>query len=123
MSRTLTRDFYLEVAKGNIPGHTHVNKFGHNAAVATGPEDVWAGGGIYAFYPITAQAMEISSSEAEDNDATGTGAKTVMVFNSPIQGFYNALSGIITNFYYALNDLRDKKSKEQVTYRNPSVHS
>jgi len=38
-------NFYLEVAKGNVPGHTHVNKYGHNEEITTAsdPEDVWGG--------------------------------------------------------------------------------
>ena len=80
MSRTLVKDFYLEVAKGNIPGHSYINKFGHNPAVETGPEDLWSGGGSYAFYPTTAQAMEIVSDSDDDLDITGIGARTVMIF-------------------------------------------
>jgi hypothetical protein len=75
----MTKDFYLEVAKGNIPGHSAVNKFGHNP-VATNLSDVWAGLGTYPFYPLTAQAMELVSSATQDEFASGIGAKTVMVF-------------------------------------------
>ena len=39
----MNTEFYLEVAKGNIPGHSIVNKFGHNSLIttATDPVDVW----------------------------------------------------------------------------------
>lgn len=36
MSRTLTRDFLIEVQKGNIAGHSIVHKFGRNATVPNG---------------------------------------------------------------------------------------
>jgi hypothetical protein len=83
MSYTGTKEFYLEVAKGNIDGHTAINKFGRNPDVTTAadPEDVWGGGGIYAFYPTTAQSMEAVSSDDEDGGAgTDTGALTMQVY-------------------------------------------
>ena len=74
-------DFYLEVAKGNVPGHSAINKFGHNATITTAsdPEDIWTGGGLYAFFPTTAQSMEILSSSTNDTSG-GTGARTVIVY-------------------------------------------
>ena len=55
MSRIGSTDFMLEVAKGNVVGHSQMNKYGHNPEVttATDPEDVWSGGGLYEFYFIT----------------------------------------------------------------------
>lgn len=53
-------DFMLEVAKGNIPGTTGVNKFGRNNAVAGGAtEEVWDGSAVYIF-PTTALMTSIS---------------------------------------------------------------
>ena len=74
-----TDNFYLEVAKGNVLGHSIINKFGHNPAAATGGEDVWGGGGTYAFYPTTAQTMEAVSSDNDDN-VGDTGARLLLVF-------------------------------------------
>ncbi len=74
-------EFYLEVAKGNIPGHSIVNKFGHNDAVSTGGEDVWEGGGDYGFFPTSAVSIDIkSSSSSDDGDPVGTGARTVVIY-------------------------------------------
>jgi len=75
---TANTDFYLKVAMGEVPGYSSVNKFGHNPAATTG-DDVWGGGGVYAFYPSTAQAVEIASTDADDN-STGTGARTAIVY-------------------------------------------
>lgn len=72
-------DIYLDIAKGNIPGHSSINKFGHNPAVATTGEDVWSGGGDYAFFPDTAKVMEIYSDSAVDSSG-GAGAWTVIVY-------------------------------------------
>lgn len=78
----LTANFLAEVALGNVPGYSAVNKYGHNAVIETGtdPEDVWSSGGLYAFYPATAQSMEVLSSSAEDGAGGVTGALTIHVF-------------------------------------------
>lgn len=87
-----TNDFYLSVAKGEIAGHSSINKFGHNPAAATG-EDVWGGGGAYAFFPATAQAMDIVSTSANDT-AAGTGARTVIVYG--LDASWNEVSETVT---------------------------
>jgi hypothetical protein len=57
-----------------------VYKFGLNSDVdiATAPEDVWDGGGLYSF-PSAAATTTIESDSAND-DLGGTGAETVEVF-------------------------------------------
>jgi hypothetical protein len=62
----LTSDFLLEVAKGNVPGHSHINKYGHNESVDTGPEDIWGGGGLYDFYFTSNQTVEAVSTDVDD---------------------------------------------------------
>jgi hypothetical protein len=68
----------LEVAKGNIPGHSHINKFGHNSDTDAG-DDVWGGGGIYPFYPTAAVAVDAVSTSAEDGAGGSTGALQIIV--------------------------------------------
>lgn len=80
MTRQFTRDFMIEVAKGNIPGHSHVNKFGHNGAVAITGEDIWSGGGTYGFFPTSAVSIDIKSDNAEDGAGGSTGALTCVIF-------------------------------------------
>ena len=59
MSYLANRDFYLEVAKGNIPGHSSINKFGNNPAVATSStETIWSGSNLYTF-PTTADITHL----------------------------------------------------------------
>lgn len=76
-----TTDFRLRVAMGLVDGYAAVNKFGHNPEVLTGtdPEDIWAGGGMYAFYPTTAQTVQAVSDSAEDG-VGGTGALAIQVY-------------------------------------------
>ena len=65
-------DFYTEVAKGRVPGHSAVRKFGHNPTTTAG-DDIWAGLGVYAFFPATALPMEVLSTNDEDT-LNGDGA-------------------------------------------------
>ena len=62
------KPYYLEVAKGNIPGSSIVNKFGQNDALNSSTyEDVWDGGGTYS-YPAdaTASITKVVSTSASD---------------------------------------------------------
>lgn len=63
-----TTDFMLEVAKGKVPGHSQINKYGHNPVITTAsdPEDVWGGGGVYDFYFTTNQSVSAVSSDVDD---------------------------------------------------------
>ena len=70
-------NYMLEVAKGNVTGHSAINKFGHNPAATTG-EDVWGAGGTYPFYPTAAVAVDIVSTSTADDDGS-TGAIQVTV--------------------------------------------
>jgi hypothetical protein len=74
----LTNNFMLAVAMGLIPGMSHINKFGRNAAATSG-DDVWDGGGVYAFFPATAQTVQAVSTSTDD-DAGGIGALTMQVY-------------------------------------------
>lgn len=66
-------EYYLDVAKGLIPGHSLVHKFGH-ASVGTTIQAITETG-MY-MTPTTAQALEFVSSSA--NDAVGgTGATKI----------------------------------------------
>ena len=89
MSRTLVKDFMLEVAKGNIPGHFSVNKFGRAAdgiqatatdvwdrADATPTQQLWVA-------PTAARIHAIASSSDLDGKTaapSSTGARTIEVF-------------------------------------------
>ena len=68
--------FYDEVMLGNIPGHSIVQKFGRNQAVSTTVVPI-AIGGVYAT-PTAAVNLEVISDDADD-DASGTGARNVII--------------------------------------------
>ena len=72
-----SREFYLEIAKGNVDGHSAVNKFGHNPSAVAG-DDIWGGGGTYVFYPTAGVDVDIISTSVNDTNG-GTGANEVTV--------------------------------------------
>ena len=84
MSRFGTTEFYLEVAKGNVAGHSIVNKFGANPDVATGPEDVWTHSGLYAasggYLTVATTVKAVAVGGSEDTLTTGIGAWTVRIY-------------------------------------------
>lgn len=67
-----SKDFYLEVVKGNVPGHSIVHKYGKNPQIQNSAsfESIWNGGGFYTGFNATgAETLEVFSSDATD---TGT---------------------------------------------------
>jgi len=72
-------DFYLHVARGMVPGHRAVNKYGHNGDVdAVVPEDIWSVGGVLD-YLLAPEPMLIWSGSDQDS-LTGAGARRVRIF-------------------------------------------
>lgn len=73
-------DFFLEVARGNVPGMSAVQKFGRNLDLDNGiEEDIWAGGGTRA-YLSSAETMDVASTDAaDDGDPEGTGLHQVLI--------------------------------------------
>lgn len=56
----LHEDFALQLARGHIYNHSHVNKFGRNTTIASGAtEEIWDGSSAYSF-PATALMTSIS---------------------------------------------------------------
>ena len=76
----LSKAFLLEVVKGNVPGHSVVNKFGRNPDIDSVFEAIWNGGGDYTgFDAAAAEVVEVFSDNAADA-AAGTGARTVGIY-------------------------------------------
>ena len=84
--------FELQVSRGQIMGHRVVNVFGYNADIDTALETVWPQGGVLT-RPAAALAMTVSSSDAND-DAAGTGARTVVI--QGLDADYNEVSETVT---------------------------
>lgn len=73
----LPSDFFIEVGKGNVPGHELLGFETRNPAVGQTFEDLWGAGGEL-IYPTAAETWEIVSDDANDTDG-GTGARTAVV--------------------------------------------
>ena len=91
MSYLFNRDYGLEVQKGNVPKTTFINKFGRNAATATG-DAIWAPSTAYT-EPVTCELANVTSSSASDA-AAGIGARTIHI--TGINELYNIVSETVT---------------------------
>lgn len=78
----------LQVARGQIPLHKLLFKFGNNADINGSLETIWSHGGLYS-YPSSAITMKVSSSSADDT-SSGTGARTVTVYG--LDANYNEIN-------------------------------
>lgn len=78
-------DFLIEVAKGNIPGHSVWHKFGRNEEIDTANDaDIWdrgrAGDAGYTYtYPTVARVHNLVSTNTNDSYPSGSGARRVQV--------------------------------------------
>jgi len=80
--------FGLQVARNQIAGHTSVKIFGYNPDIDTAEESIWPDGGTVP-HPTVASALSIVSTSAND-DAAGTGARTVFI--EGVDGNYAVVS-------------------------------
>ncbi|MHA1400160.1 MAG: hypothetical protein ACTSQE_07410 [Candidatus Heimdallarchaeaceae archaeon] len=73
------RDPLLEIAKGNVTGHSGVNKFGHveDIDISDVPVDIWNGGSVWVA-PTAARTHDIVSDDVND-DVGDTGARTINI--------------------------------------------
>jgi hypothetical protein len=78
MTFTTQRDYFTEVARGNVPEFRDEHQLGYNDDIDTGtsPETVWNPGGNMTFLTV-AETMDIVSDSVEDASPSGTGARTV----------------------------------------------
>lgn len=109
-----TRDYGIDLARGNIANESVVVIRGYNSATSTTNEPIWAQSGTTYPTPTTAQTLTLSSFSALDT-AAGTGAQVVLVkyvrFSDLVEvtQTFN-LSGqtpvTVTTDGYAVNDIR-----------------
>lgn len=84
---TTTSEFFLDISKGNVPGHSSIHKFGKNPGVSTTVFDtIWNGGGKYTgFDAVGAETVTITSSSANDT-LIGTGLRTIRLYGLDASG-------------------------------------
>ena len=88
------RDFYAEVVKGNIPGHSLVTIQGIDENVATTQYVIWSENAIYVYPPGPTQ-MNVSSSDVDDTNG-GTGTWNVTIYGLDIN-FTPIIETVIMN--------------------------
>ena len=66
-----TEPFDLQVARGQVDGHSTVNIYGFQASVTTSNIPIWEVAGAYA-YPASATVMHLASSVNTGEDLSGT---------------------------------------------------
>lgn len=82
----LSKDFYTEVNKGNVPGHEMLAVVGSSSDVQTTFTDIWkAGSGLDMIYPTSGETWEIVMSNVNDT-AAGTGAQEVTIVSIDVTG-------------------------------------
>lgn len=74
-----TKDFALEVARGNVAGVSQFSKFGYNGDIDIGTETIWAYGGTWTPQTTARTLSVVSSSTDDDGSPAGTGARTVTI--------------------------------------------
>lgn len=100
-------NLFFEIAKGNIPNHFSVVKFGENPVVGTSEVTVWDGLTLYNGYLETPSKLTITSDDSADIFG-GTGAQIVRVSGLDLNYNYvseninmNGLDGTITENVYS----------------------
>ena len=95
--------FDLQVARGQIQGHSSFCQFGINSTVGTSNETVWIGSNTYTF-PAAASVLTVSSSSANDASPSGTGAQTVQI--QGLNAAYEAVTEtVVLNGQTAVNTI------------------
>lgn len=79
MSNILSTDFLVEVAKGNVAGHSLVHKFGRNSAVGTTFVPVAIGGIYQVPQAASATTLRVKAGGDVNDTAAGSGARQIML--------------------------------------------
>ena len=70
-------DFILDLSAGDVSGMGYIEKFGRNTTMSANIETIWDGSDLYE-YLTTASSVYVTSDDNDDNP-TGTGARTVEI--------------------------------------------
>lgn len=73
-------DLYLDISKGDYPGHIDYSAYGINQNIGTAstPEDIWYNGGL--FVPPTTYRVHNIASDSVNDTAAGTGVRTCKIY-------------------------------------------
>lgn len=88
MTYIASTDFLIEVAKGKVPGHSLVHKFGRNTAVGTSFVPITLGGVYQTPQAASATALRVKSGGDANDTAAGSGAREVTLEGLDETGAY-----------------------------------
>lgn len=83
----LVADFYTEVAKGSIPGHSTINKYGRAPTSTINVESSVSDLGLMQF-PAAASAMRVKAGGNAADTAAGAGAREITIYGLDETGAY-----------------------------------
>lgn len=76
----MARDYYMEVARGLVPGQIAFSKFGYNSSLGTGAyETIWSQNSGTWTPMASAETLDVVSSSTEDDNSVGTGAWSILI--------------------------------------------
>ena len=99
--------FDLQVARGQILGHTTVSIFGYQASVGTTSIPIWENASTYT-YPTSATTLTMVSSSASDNTSASVLISGLDANFNPLSEtlFLNGTTAVTTvNSYFRINNL------------------
>lgn len=101
-----TRDFYLSVSMGLVPGYSFIEKFGENPDIDSGEvfEDVWDVGGNYASPTATSLHNVVSSLAADAGTVVSSGTATGGSYTTLIDADADFVSDAVAVGDAVLND-------------------
>lgn len=108
----LTEPFELQVARGQIAGHSVIHVFGHNPDVDAAEVTIWPTTGLLG-HPASPTLMTVSSSSASDTSA-GTGARSVFILGINGTGGYVSET-VVLNGQTAVTTIHEYDAIERVT--------
>lgn len=105
-----TEPFELQVARGQITGHTLVNIQGYNAAVPTGFRAVWERSAADDYvYPSAAVAMTFSSTLSETCTVVVNGLDATYAIKTAVVTFTASTTGVVTtgtSTFFRINSMQ-----------------
>lgn len=103
-SERRVEDFDLQVARGQVPGHTTVNIYGYQPAVSTTFIPIWENATAYT-YPVAATQMHLSGTAGDTATITINGLDSTYAMISESVVLNGATSVTTVNSYLRVNSM------------------
>lgn len=103
-SERRVEDFNLQVARGHVPGHTTVNIYGYQIAVAQTFIPIWENATAYT-YPVTATTMRLAGTNGDTATITINGLNAAYELTSESLVMNGATPVATVNSYLRINNM------------------